>query len=520
MILAMRCRLLLLGIFLSVTVACAPSLEKATKARNEQAKLEDALAECRLFALQEGFKDKSNSCQIFLEKDKDCSAFPEQKEGCMQFLRASSYFSQKLECPIFANRERGCAKLAQNRIPSWVYNVTGMVGLDWKKKNWEEQVVAFTPEIYLGAIWNGSEDSGLVQGLELALEEINAAGGVLGRKLAIDLVNAGPDLDQSRKVAEYMAADPKIRVVLGGLLSEATIPVTYLFENNNIVHIALAASRKNVIRHGMRFIFRQLPNNDHFAKALIDFCVQQNYRKLAILYSRDDHSEELSYAVRDYAVKTNLKILFERSFFGNLDNFIDVGADMRNVQVDAIFLISWPETSSKMINDLRDMGVTAPLIGSFTLDSKHFAQSVGEKGNGLVVPTTYNLFSAHPANDQFVRAFRKRYGYAPDVWAAQAYEAVNLVAYTMKEANSTVPANIAEELRYMPPQTGVSGQYAFEISGEFAEKPIYFKELQNEEFVLFKDEKREAEQTLEIVDGEIILRPEKPSESTEAMSAF
>jgi branched-chain amino acid transport system substrate-binding protein len=159
------------------------------------------------------------------------------------------------------------------------------------------------------------------------------------------------------------------------------------------------------------------------------------------------------------------------------------------------------------------------------LDSDTFAHAVGEKGNGLVVPTIYNPFSKHPENVHFVNAYKNRYGRSPDTWAAQGYDAVKLLAYTMgKEVRSTVPANITIGLRYMRPQTGATGMYAYENSGELVKKLIYFKELQHEEFILFKSTKQEEQlqqaQQIEIVDDRIILRPEKPSESMEAISAF
>lgn len=509
---------------LLLLAACTPPPEEYAERRTQMARAEDSLAECRLLALNQDFTENFEQCQAFLEQDDHCIVFPEKKEGCIQFLRAPNYVVRKTECQTLMSQERSCAQLVDTKIPSWFYDAAKWVGLDWKKKTWIEWVIAFRPKIHLGVIWSGYGGESFRQGLDLALEEINNRdGGVLGRELELHFRITNGDLDASRKYAEEMRDDPKIRGVVGRQFSSNTIPVVYVYDNSDIIYLAISATNNSVIRYGMRFIFRQIPSNDSFSRALVNLCVQQDYKNIALLYSRDAYSEELAYGFRDYAVKSNLKITFEKSFFGTQGNFADIAANMKELELDAIFLATLSATAVNVIRDLRAMNINVPLLGSDALDSDAFARSVGEKGNGLVVPTIYNPFSRHPENARFVKSFKNRYGYTPDTWAAQGYDALKLLGYAMREeAKSTIPANVATALRYMPPQTGATGVYAYEQSGELMEKPIYFKELQHEEFILFKDTKLEEEQSkrIEIVDDRIILHPEKPSESTEAMSVF
>jgi branched-chain amino acid transport system substrate-binding protein len=277
---------------------------------------------------------------------------------------------------------------------------------------------------------------------------------------------------------------------------------------------------RNVIRYESRFIFRLLPNSNDFAKALVAFFIQQQYQRLALLYSRDSYNEEVAYAFRDYAVAKGLTIVYEKSFFDYQQNFAAISADMKELDIDAIFLTTFVDTAMRVVEDMHNLGITTPLIGSDALDSDRFAETLGSVGNGIVVPTIYNPFSKKAENASFVNAYRRAYGTSPDTWAAQGYDAVQLLAYAMNDANSTMPANIATALRYMPPQKRASGDFVFKQNGELQNKAIYFKELQNGEFVLFKDRKQEAEQSqnIELLNDRIFWRPEKPSESTEALS--
>lgn len=504
--------------------ACTPSPEEYGLERTKLAKFEDTVAECRLFAQNKEFSRLHESCLSFLEKDADCMVFPEQKEHCVQLLRTQDYTARKQGCTKFSQQERNCAALVEdNGLMPWLYDTANSAGLEWKKKTWNEFVLEQAMEIHIGVVASGSSGEGFPRGLELAINEINDQGGVLGRKLVIHQEISGGDVRKSRQIADKMSADTRIRMMIGSDFSTATIPVSAVYESSDIVYLTVFATSNNVIRYGMQFVFRQIPNNDKFASALIKFCGQQNYKNLGLLYSRDNYSEDLAYAFRDYAINNNLKIVYEKSFFNRRENFIDIAEDIKKLKLDVIFLATWEDTAARVVEDLRGMKIEAPIIGSDSLDSAAFAQRVGAKGNGLVVPTVYNPFSAHMQNAEFARAFHQRYGVAPDTWAAQGYDAIKLLAHVMdKEVHSTVPANIATGLRYMQPQHGTTGLYNFQVSGELLDKPIYFKELQNEEFILFKDTKQEEEQTqqIEIVDDRIIRHPEKPSESMEAMSVF
>ncbi|MCP4701829.1 MAG: amino acid ABC transporter substrate-binding protein, partial [Gammaproteobacteria bacterium] len=427
--------------------------------------------------------------------------------------------TEKLKCQDISSLKEECILAANSRIPSWFYDFADTFGLGWKKKTWIEQALEFTSEIHIGIVYGDYVGKSFLQGVNLAVKEINNKGGVLGRDLVMVKEATKTNANKSRAFAEKMRDDPKFRAVIGSQSSKNSIPITSVYEKSHLVYLVTSATRRNIIMDGSRFIFRLLPNVHDFSKAIAEFCVRRNYHKLALLYGRDGHSEEMAKAFRAYAIEQNLTIVFEKSFFKERENFTDISADMKELEIDAIFLTGYDYTAARVAQDIRDMGIKAPIIGSEALDSDTFAKDAGKSGNGTVVPTIYNPFASHPENTAFVKNFRDEYGHTPNTWVAQGYDAINLLAYVMEEkAHSTVPANVATRLRYMPPKNGATGKFAFEKSGELADKKIYFKELQYKEFILFKDARQEEEQTqqIEIVDDRIILRPEKPSESTEA----
>lgn len=502
--------------------ACAPPPEEAARERMNLAKAEDKLAECRLFTQQKNFADSLQNCESFLKKDDECSLFPEQKEGCIAFVNEVGYMQRRQDCLVFDQTARSCEKLIKEKFHSYTAQALNFI-TQKEEKSWIERAKSLENDILIGVVRSGyGGKKSFLRGVRLAVKETNEQGGVLGRQLNIVLEESYGDLDISRDIAERMRDNPRIRAVIGRQFSFNTIPVTSVYEDSQIVYLSVSATMRNVIRYGNRLVFRLLPNSSDFSKALLEFCIRQKYHRLALLYSRDSYNEELAYAFRDYAVERGLNIVFEKSFFSQENNFSDISADMKELDIDGIFLTAFSDTAIHAIQDMRNLGITTPVIGSEALDSDIFAERVGNAGNGLVVPSIYNPFSKRAENASFVNAFRNAYGYNPDTWGAQGYDAVKLLVYAINEAKSTIPANIATALRYMPPQQRASGEFVFETSGELKNKALYFKELQNGRFILFKDRKQEEEQSknIEIINDRIFQRPEKPSESTEAMSVL
>jgi|GEM_PF-1721798 len=512
---------LITGIMLS---ACTRPPEVITAERVNLARIEDKLAECRLFVFEENFESESNTCDIFSKEDQHCAEFPEQKEGCQQFLYRSDYKTQKLQCKQLQHKKQSCETLVRTKIEPWYYEWLRSLNLHNEHHHWTAQVKRELPNIDIGIVRSGFSMGNFIKGVKLAVSEVNDSGGVFGRKFELHTKVTKGQLEKARQVAEEIKNNERIRVVLGRQPSRNVIPVINVYEKAKIVFLAISASNLNVIRGNMQFVFRQLPNNDVYAKSLAGYCKQKKYKNIALLYNRTTYNEEISYAFRDYIVKDNMRIVFEKSFFKNKNDFLEIAANLRKIKPkpDVIFSPISVKQSVNLIDDLRAMGVNLPIVATDSLNTTEFLDLVSEKESNLVIPTIYNLFSEKIENVKFVDTFRDKYGHPPDAWSAQGYDAIKLLAHVIdNESHSTVPANIAASLTHIEPFQGAGALYAYQDDGEIKNRPIYFKELKHKEYILLKNTQQEEELLyFDIIEDRIIYRPEKRGESTEAMSIF
>ena len=123
------------------------------------------------------------------------------------------------------------------------------------------------------------------------------------------------------------------------------------------------------------------------------------------------------------------------------------------------------------VEKLRDNGINAPVLGATGLDRSSYIETLGTKADGTVVPTLFKLNSTDERVKDFVQSFKIKYAEDPDVWAAQGYDTLKILAHAIERAVSTASYDIAASLNQIRDWEGVTGKLSFSETGEIQEKP-------------------------------------------------
>ena len=177
-----------------------------------------------------------------------------------------------------------------------------------------------------------------------------------------------------------------------------------------------------------------------------------------------------------------LNLVFNHSFFGHTDDYRPFLSDLKKKEFDAVFLSADTKTATRLIRQMREMGINSPILGSADLSSQEFEASVGAAGNNTIVPTPYNVLADNSTNQNFITRYSDEYKQPPDADAAQGYDSVMLFASKVETAQSTVPALLASIVRFSPPWDGVTGTYRFNKEGNIEGKRYFFQVLNNEKW--------------------------------------
>jgi len=144
-----------------------------------------------------------------------------------------------------------------------------------------------------------------------------------------------------------------------------------------------------------------------------------------------------------------------------------------------------PKDTVSFITKFRQADINKPILTDTALNAAAVARC-GKNLNGVVTTSYFDIEPENRIAQEFIKAYRDKYGLSPSRYSANSYEAVKLLAEGMRKAQSTVPAKVATALRTVKDWQGISGQYSIGKDGGIEGKPVLLMEFRNGKFVLVK----------------------------------
>lgn len=334
-------------------------------------------------------------------------------------------------------------------------------------------------DVVIGAAWpwEAHRDVLYWQGIEMAAADLNAAGGVLGRRLRVVRADDEESVDRGRLVAQEFARNPDVTAVIGHLQSYVTIPAAAIYDLSGVVLVAATATSPELTSKGYPRVFRTIFNDAEVGRQMARLGVARGHRRFVIYYSRDEYGRGLANAFEEEAISRGADVVNRQSYDPNLTanplSAEQTVAGWSTLEFDAVFIAGQDRQAALLAKRLRQQGIRAAILGSDALATPTFVQSGGDAVEGTVIATPFHRDDPDPRVRSFARAFRARYGSDPDVGAALGYDAVRVLAHAMTEARTTDPAKVAAAMHALHDWPGVTGRFSFDRSGNLVGMPIH-----------------------------------------------
>jgi len=334
-------------------------------------------------------------------------------------------------------------------------------------------------EIIIGAAapWSDIQDR-LGEGIQMAVQEINQNGGVLGRKIRVIRGDDEASVTKGQTIAQQFAETKEMVAVIGHYNSYVSVPTSIIYEYYGLLMLTPMSTSPKLTQQGFKLIFRNIPDDNAFGRELADFCAKQGYKSMVIYHANDDYGIGLANAFEMQSEKNGIDIL-DRLNYDSLSSTSMFRKDLNywkeNYYFDAIFLAGVNPQVALFIKEARELGITVPIVGGDGLDSPELIQIAGKNADNTFIGSVFNPERPDKKTVEFVEAFRSQFKVTPDSAAAQGYDAVQVIAQAMKKAGSTVPHEIAEALHATVNWEGVTGAHTFDEKGDVVDKDIYIK---------------------------------------------
>lgn len=348
-------------------------------------------------------------------------------------------------------------------------------------------------DVVVGAAWPWSTRTNVRygQGLDMAVDEVNAGGGIDGRRLVLRRVDDHESVNDGRMAAQQLGEDPDVVAVIGHLQSFVTVPAAAIYDAAGLVLLAPTATDPELTRRGSDRVFRMTFTDSAVGRHMADVATGRGYRRIGIYYIRNAYGRELANAFEERAVAVGASILARGSYDASGavsgQTFEPVLREWAGLNLDAIFLAGEVPSAAVFVAEARREGVRLPIIGGDALGSPDLARIAGPAAEGALVASAFHPDEPRAEAQRFRTAFHKRFGVDPDAGSALGYDAVGVLVAAMRQAHSTVPAAVAAALHSRTRWEGVTGQLAFDGHGDLIGVPVVTMIVRNGAFAYLAD---------------------------------
>ena len=305
-----------------------------------------------------------------------------------------------------------------------------------------------------------------VNGAKLALDEINAAGGVLGRKLELKLednqsTNPGTVLAFSKLLGE-----PGIVAIIGPIRSTQIQAASPTIAKAGIPTM-IGGTDPNLTKVNNRWVFRGRPNDSFSSRVIADFGINElKFKKWAIIHSTDAFGAGGMNALTAALKNAGITPVLVQGYTNNSQDFTPVVLAVKKSGADIIgsYMTNSPDVGI-FAKQLRQLGVNTQWIGSPSLVSVTAMNLAGPALHGIYSVADFTP-DASTESKLYTKRYRDTYKIEPDVFSSWAYDAMKVLALAIGSAKATTPDAIRKGIVGIKGYKGVEGEYTFDDNGD------------------------------------------------------
>lgn len=317
-------------------------------------------------------------------------------------------------------------------------------------------------------------------GIQLATQDINAAGGVLGKPIKIELQDDAGQPAQANIAVQKLLAD-KVVAVLGEFASSNSLAAAPLCQNAKIPMVTPGSTNPAVTQVG-DYIFRTCFIDPFQGTVCAKFASDNLGAKTAAVFTdvKSDYSVGLAkYFIQEFS-KTG-KIVDQESYSAGDSDFRSQLTRIKAAKPDIIFIPGYYTEVGNIAVQARSLGMEQPFLGGDGWDSPKLAEIGKDAIQGSYFSTHFSAQSKDPRVVQFVADYKKQFNTDPDGVSAVAYDGASILYDAIKRAGSTDPAKIRDALAATKDFPGVTGKITIDKDRN-AVKPAVILQVQGKNY--------------------------------------
>jgi branched-chain amino acid transport system substrate-binding protein len=297
------------------------------------------------------------------------------------------------------------------------------------------------------------------RGMRMAIDEINAAGGVLGRSLELITEDDRSVTEEARSAAQKLLQRDGVVALLGEVASSRSLAAGPEAQRAQVPMISPASTNPRVTEVG-DYVFRTCFIDPFQGAVMARFAhADLGARKVAILFDfKQDYSVGLADFFRQTFQKLGGEVVADERYTSGDIEFRAQLTTIRAANPDAVFVPGYYTELGLIAKQARELGITAPLLGGDGWDSEKTLEIGGAAVEGYYFSTHYSAESDDPRVREFVTRFKQKHGAVPDAMAALGYDAARILVDAMARAGATDGPKLRDAIAATRDFAGITGK--------------------------------------------------------------
>jgi branched-chain amino acid transport system substrate-binding protein len=301
------------------------------------------------------------------------------------------------------------------------------------------------------------------EGILLAVDEINAAGGIQGKTLRVISMDDEGKPEEAALVVTKLITEENAQVILGEVASSRSLAAAPICQQHQIPMISPSSTNVQVTQVG-DYIFRMCFIDPFQGQVMADFAMGRLKAKTAAVFrdQKSDYSMGLADAfIKRFKAKGGVIVTDQSYVAGDID-FKSQLTSIRGKNPNVIFVPGYYTEVALMAKQARELGVKVPLLGGDGWDSAKLFEIGGDALDGCYYSNHYSSESKEPKVVDFVKKYQARYQHSPDALATLAYDATGFLGAALQKAKSFGGPDIRDALAATKKYSGVTGEIALD----------------------------------------------------------
>jgi branched-chain amino acid transport system substrate-binding protein len=280
---------------------------------------------------------------------------------------------------------------------------------------------------------------------EIALEEINAKGGIKGKKVVLEFEDSQGKPEISRSIVERLIDVKKQPVIFGEYSSSSSKAVAAVAEERKVPYMVVTGATDDITQQKYKYVFRMNPTNAYYATGLLSFFKEVvKPQSIAILYESSDFGTSGAEDMVKQAQKVGMKVLVKEQYEKGAVDFKPILSKVKAAKPDVIYMVSYVMDAALLMRQIKELRIDANLYagGAAGFAIPEFIQNAKEASELAVTATLWSPQVAYPGAKEYAEKYKKLYKDYPSYHGAEAYAALYVIKDVLERAKTWKPDDI------------------------------------------------------------------------------